>query len=110
MKDFSTPIKKVFQRSINIVSDLDNRVLLETFLPSTTGNNTLLEFCTQVQSKQGAFTWTGAYGSGKSTLAVILLSLLRQKNSNIYNLAEQAVSEEVSLSVNKTFGNFQNEQ
>ena len=79
MKDFSTPIKKVFQRSINIVSDLDNRVLLETFLPSTTGNNTLLEFCTQVQSKQGAFTWTGAYGSGKSTLAVILLSLLRQK-------------------------------
>ena len=106
MKDFSTPIKKVFQRSINIVSDLDNRVLLETFLPSTTGNNTLLEFCTQIQSKQGAFTWTGAYGSGKSTLAVILLSLLRQKNSNIYNLAEQAVSEEVSLSVNKTFGNF----
>ena len=80
MKDLANETQKVFQRSVNIVSDVDNLEILNSFLPSTTGNNTLLEFCSNINKGQGAFTWTGAYGSGKSTLAVILLSLLRQKN------------------------------
>jgi len=72
MKDLLIEKKKTFQRSVNIKSDLNNIELLETFIPSMTGNKTLSEFCKNIASGQGAYTWTGAYGSGKSTLAVIL--------------------------------------
>ena len=64
MKDLVNEKQKLFQRSVNIVSDIDNLEILNSFLPSITGNNTLLEFCSNLGKGQGAFTWTGAYGSG----------------------------------------------
>ena len=41
MKDLLIEKKKTFQRSVNIKSDLNNIELLETFIPSMTGNKTL---------------------------------------------------------------------
>ena len=107
MNEISNNFTSRFQRAVRIDTDFDDQYIVDSFVSSETANRTLIEVCNHINNNHSAFTWTGAYGSGKSTLAVILLSLLRQKNSNIYNLAEKAVSEEVSLSVNKTFGNFQ---
>ena len=108
MKDLVNEKQKLFQRSVNIVSDIDNLEILNSFLPSITGNNTLLEFCANLTKGQGAFTWTGAYGSGKSTLAVILLSLLRQKKSQIYKTAINTVSDDVLVAIDTRFAKFSN--
>ena len=108
MKDLISEKQNLFQRSVNIVSDIDNLEILNSFLPSITGNNTLLEFCANLTKGQGAFTWTGAYGSGKSTLAVILLSLLRQKKSQIYKTAINTVSDDVLVAIDKCFAKFSN--
>lgn len=70
-------VRRRYQRSIRIDSDLNEASALEGFVCPASTAHSLLNMARQVaETAQGAFTWTGPYGGGKSSLAVALAALL----------------------------------
>ena len=70
-------VRRRFQRSIRLDTDLNDINALHGFIcPPTYAN--ALETLAQHSSEtgQGAYTWTGPFGGGKSSLAVVLSALL----------------------------------
>ncbi len=70
-------VRRRFQRSIRLDTDLNDANALHGFIcPATYKNalNTLAEHASQ--TGHGAYTWTGPFGGGKSSLAVVLAALL----------------------------------
>lgn len=82
-----------FQRSVNI--DLDKNLIdaINNFYCPISYEQVLVKMIETIeQSRQSAFTWTGAYGSGKSTLALFLNALVSSK-SNIHEIATTKLSD-----------------
>lgn len=72
----SVHVRRRFQRSIRVDTDLD-AAALEGFVCPHGAAESLASMARQVkEAGQGAFTWTGPYGCGKSSLAVALAALL----------------------------------
>jgi hypothetical protein len=70
-------VRRRFQRSIRVDSDIDEPSALDGFICPGSTAQALVAMARQVaETGQGAFTWTGPYGSGKSSLAVALAALL----------------------------------
>lgn len=70
-------VKRRFQRSIRLDTDLNEIDCLHGFVCPPTLSNALENLSKQAnETGQGAFTWTGPFGGGKSSLAVILAALL----------------------------------
>lgn len=69
-------IKRQFQKSVRLNTDLQDSHALDGFIPLESSLNTLNQMCHAiVDHKAFAFTWIGPFGSGKSTLALLLTSL-----------------------------------
>ena len=70
-------VRRRFQRSIRLDTDLNDINALHGFICPRTYTNaleTLAEHSSQ--TGHGAYTWTGPFGGGKSSLAVVLAALL----------------------------------
>lgn len=69
-------IKRQFQKSVRINTDLQDSHALDGFIPLESSLSTLNQMCHSIVDKKAfAFTWIGPFGSGKSTLALLLSSL-----------------------------------
>ena len=70
-------ISRRYQRSARIDTDLASLAAIEGFVCPASSADVLSSMARHVMdTKQGAFTWTGPYGSGKSSLAIVLAGLL----------------------------------
>ena len=70
-------VRRRFQRSIRLDSDLNDPIALQGFICPPTFAHALTTLAEQVRDAgHGAFTWTGPFGGGKSSLAVVLSALL----------------------------------
>lgn len=59
-------IKRQFQKSVRLNTDLLDSHALDGYIPLNSSLNTLNQMCHSiVERKAFAFTWTGPYGSGK---------------------------------------------
>lgn len=69
-------VRRRFQRSIRVDTDI-GAAALEGFVCPQSAGESLLSMARQIEETgQGAFTWTGPYGCGKSSLAVAVAALL----------------------------------
>ena len=69
-------VKRRFQRSIRVDTDIGAGALEGFVCPQSAGES-LLSMARQIkEAGQGAFTWTGPYGCGKSSLVVAVAALL----------------------------------
>lgn len=70
-------IDRRFARSARIDTDLGGTPPLTGYILQNSVAKALTTLATaQVESKQGAFTWTGPYGGGKSSAALLVASLI----------------------------------
>ena len=70
-------IRRRFQRSIRLDTDLDDPLALQGFICPPTFAHALTTLSQQVKDAgHAAFTWTGPFGGGKSSLAVVMSALL----------------------------------
>lgn len=73
-------VRRRFQRSIRLDSDLTDPLALQGFVCPPTFAHALTTLADQFrEAGHGAFTWTGPFGGGKSSLAVVLAALLSRR-------------------------------
>ena len=90
----SVHVRRRFQRSIRVDTDLDAGAL-EGFVCPQGAAQSLVSMSRQVkEAGQGAFTWTGPYGCGKSSLAVAFAALLG--NPALKAVARAAIGADVA--------------
>ena len=73
-----------FQTAINLAFDLNDETKIRTFIPTAASVEIIGDvlLSTHLKSTQRARTLIGAYGRGKSHIILMLLALLRIKNTN----------------------------
>ncbi len=76
-----------FQNSINISYDLGDENKIKNFIPTMSSIEVIEDILlsTAPNSNQRARLLVGAYGRGKSHIILVLLSLLYQKNTSLYD-------------------------
>lgn len=75
-------VRRRFQRSIRLDTDLNDANALKGFICPPTFAHALATLAQQSNdASHGAFTWTGPFGGGKSSLAVVLAALLSPQGS-----------------------------
>lgn len=92
-------VRRRFQRSIRVDTDI-GAAALEGFVCPQSAAESLLSMVRQIEdTRQGAFTWTGPYGCGKSSLAVAVAALLGEPE--LKAPAREAIGAEVAASVER---------
>ena len=88
-----------FQYSINISYDLGNDEKLKNFIPTKSALNLLEEILlsVNVNSSERARILIGAYGKGKSHIVLAILSILMQKDLNIFEKLLPALEKNPAL-------------
>ena len=76
-------VNSQFQRSINIVSDFDNKNILDSFILTPLSVKVAARLLSGMgdQNNQSAWTITGPYGAGKSASLLLIMQLLGQKDA-----------------------------
>jgi len=76
-------VNSQFQRSINIVSDFDNKNILDSFILTPLSVKVAARLLSGMsdQNNQSAWTITGPYGAGKSASLLLIMQLLGQKDT-----------------------------
>lgn len=96
-------ISRQFLRSIRIDTDLGRTDALSGYICQGTAQGLLESMSQQIlQSKQGAFTWTGPYGGGKSSLALMLCALVGP-SASLRKRAVEVLALPAESPVNKAF-------
>lgn len=82
-----------FQYSINLEYDLQSDEKVRNYIPTTSAIDFIEELLlsTHPSSKERARIFTGAYGKGKSHLVLMLLSLLYNKDRELFNVLLEKV-------------------
>ncbi len=76
-------INRRFARSARLDADLNGTPPLVGYVLQASVEKALTTLAhAQVDSKQGAFTWTGPYGGGKSSAALLMANLVAGANEN----------------------------
>lgn len=72
-----------FEKSVNLLLDLNSKAKIEGYIPTRSSVNILLSYLKEVISFSGnrATILVGPYGKGKSHLLLVLLALLSKSNS-----------------------------
>ena len=88
-----------FQYSVNIDYDLGNDEKLKNFIPTKSALNLLEEILlsVNVDSSERARILIGAYGKGKSHIVLAILSILMQKDLNIFEKLLPALEKNPAL-------------
>ena len=75
-----------FQYSVNIAYDLNNEDKLRNFIPTNSSLKLLKEILQSMspESTERARVLVGAYGKGKSHIVLTILSILMQKNLDLF--------------------------
>lgn len=87
MQDNLISIESGFQTSINIAYDLNNTDKIRGFIPTPSAIDVIEDIIlsTADNSTQRARMLIGAYGRGKSHIVLVLLALLRLKDSGLFS-------------------------
>lgn len=97
--DASVKVRRRFQRSVRVDTDI-GAAALEGFVCPQSTSDALLGMARQVHEVgQGAFTWTGPYGCGKSSLAVAFGALLAE--AQLKSLARSAIGAPVAAELER---------
>jgi len=89
-------IERRFARSARIDRDLAGTPPLVGYvLQASVAKSLTAMACSQIESGQGAFTWTGPYGGGKSCAALLLANLVAGKGDN-RDIAREMAGDEVA--------------
>lgn len=76
-------INRRFARSARLDADLNGTPPLVGYVLQASVKKSLAILASaQIESRQGAFTWTGPYGGGKSSAALLLANLVAGKQEN----------------------------
>lgn len=76
-------IDRRFARSARLDADLNGTPPLVGYVLQATVAKALTQLAeSQIESQQGAFTWTGPYGGGKSSAALLLANLVAGPRAN----------------------------
>src|SRR4051794_12100804 len=76
-------INRRFARSARIDADLNGTPpLLGYVLQASVAKALTTLAASQIESQQGAFTWTGPYGGGKSSAALLVANLIAGNKAN----------------------------
>lgn len=76
-------IDRRFARSARIDADLNGTPPLVGYVLQASVDKSLTTLAlSQIDSQQGAFTWTGPYGGGKSSAALLVANLVAGNNAN----------------------------
>ena len=82
LSDF-VEVNRRFARSARVDADLKGTPPLIGYVLQASVEKSLNTLAaSQIESKQGAFTWTGPYGGGKSSAALLLANLVAGKAEN----------------------------
>ena len=96
-------IDRRFARSARLDADLNGTPPLVGYvLQATVAKALTLLAESQMESQQGAFTWTGPYGGGKSSAALFLANLVAGPHAN-RKIAREIAGEELSELYAKAF-------
>lgn len=76
-------INRRFARSARLDADLNGTPPLVGYVLQASVEKSLITLASsQIDSKQGAFTWTGPYGGGKSSAALLMANLVAGASKN----------------------------
>lgn len=76
-------INRRFARSARLDADLNGTPPLVGYVLQASVEKALTTLAlSQIESKQGAFTWTGPYGGGKSSAALLMANMVAGRNEN----------------------------
>lgn len=79
----SVTINRRFARSARVDTDLNGTPPLVGYVLQSSVEKALSTMAaSQIDSRQGAFTWTGPYGGGKSSAALLVANLIAGEASN----------------------------
>lgn len=82
----SVTINRRFARSARVDTDLNGTPPLFGYVLQSSVEKALSTMAaSQIDSRQGAFTWTGPYGGGKSSAALLVANLIAGEASNRKN-------------------------
>src|ERR1700761_6314777 len=96
-------ISRQFLRSVRVDADFGREDALSGYVCQGTARALLENMAPQlVDTRQGAFTWTGPYGGGKSSLALMLCSLVGP-NAKLREKARQILALPPDSAVAKVF-------
>ncbi|MGI4796556.1 MAG: hypothetical protein ACRYG8_21345 [Janthinobacterium lividum] len=96
-------IDRRFARSARLDTDLSGTPALVGYVLQATVAKALKTLCDgQLESRQGAFTWTGPYGGGKSSAALLLANLVAGSKPN-RKIARKIVGTELAEAFSKAF-------
>lgn len=95
MRDSLISIESGFQTSINIAYDLNNLDKIRGFIPTLSAVDVIEDIIlsTADNSTQRAHMLIGAYGRGKSHIVLVLLALLRLKDTGLFSAILEMVKE-----------------
>jgi hypothetical protein len=96
-------IDRRFARSARLDADLNGTPPLVGYVLQATVAKALTQLAeSQIESQQGAFTWTGPYGGGKSSAALLLANLVAGHRAN-RKIAQEIAGETLSELYAKAF-------
>lgn len=96
-------INRRFARSARLDADLNGTPPLIGYVLQASVERSLATLAdSQIESKQGAFTWTGPYGGGKSSAALLMANLVAGSPEN-RKIARKIAGETLSATYQKAF-------
>ncbi len=96
-------IDRRFTRSARLDADLNGTPPLVGYvLQATVAKSLTILAESQIESQQGAFTWTGPYGGGKSSAALLLANLVAGPRAN-RKIAQELAGETLARLYAKAF-------
>ncbi|MBF2713199.1 ATP-binding protein [Agrobacterium vitis] len=100
---FQVEINRRFARSARLDADLNGTPPLVGYVLQASVEKSLKTMAaSQIDGKQGAFTWTGPYGGGKSSAALLLANLVAGKPEN-RKIARKIVGKDLTRQFEKAF-------
>ncbi|WP_421476169.1 hypothetical protein [Agrobacterium tumefaciens] len=99
----SVTINRRFARSARVDADLNGTPPLVGYvLQASTAKALASMAASQIESRQGAFTWTGPYGGGKSSAALLVANLIAGVPAN-RKIAKKIIGKELASSFASAF-------
>ncbi|NNU46285.1 ATP-binding protein [Rhizobium sp. WYCCWR 11279] len=96
-------INRRFARSARLDADLNGSPPLVGYVLQASVEKALITMASsQVEGKQGAFTWTGPYGGGKSSAALLLANIVAGR-SDSRKIARKIAGETLTGQLDKAF-------